>query len=55
MDTDGFIVYVKTDDIYRRCWSKIWQFKYEIDILLPKGKNKIVIGIMKFWVKSKTT
>ena len=51
MDTDSFIVHVKTDDIYKdivedvktRCDSS----NFEIDWPLPKGKSKKVIGLMK--------
>ena len=48
MDTDRFIVYIRTDDIYvdKRCWHKIWFFKL-LAKSLPKGKNKKVIGLMK--------
>ena len=36
MDTDSFIVYIKTHDIYG------------LDRPLPKGKNEKVIGLMKY-------
>ena len=36
MDTDSFIVYIKTDTS-----------NYELDRSLAKGKNKKVIGLMK--------
>ena len=51
MDTDSFIVHVKTDDIYKDIAEDVekrfdtWNF--EKDRLLPKGKNKKVIGLMK--------
>ena len=51
MDTDSFIVYIKTDDIYRDIVEDIeTRFdtsNYELDRPLPKGKNKKVIGLMK--------
>ena len=51
MDTDSFIVYIKTDDIYSDI-SKDFETKfdsssYEFDKTLPKGKNKKVIGLIK--------
>ena len=43
MDTDSFIVHVKTDDIYKDIAEDVeTRFdtsKFEIDRLLPKGKN----------------
>ena len=68
MDTDSFIVHVKTDDIYKNIAENVeTRFdtsNYEIDRPLPMGKNKQVIGQMKdevsgqimkklFWIKSK--
>ena len=51
MDTDSFIVHVKTDDIYKDIAEDVeTRFdtsKFEIDRLVPKGKNKKVIGLMK--------
>ena len=51
MDTDSFIVQVKTDDIYKDIAEDVeTRFdtsNFEIDRPLPKGKNKKVIGIMK--------
>ena len=51
VDANNFIVYIKVDDIYKdiaenvksRCDTSNW----ELDIMLPKGKNKKVIGLMK--------
>ena len=44
MDTDGFIVYTKKDDIYKDIAADVeTRFdtsSYELDRLLPKGKNK---------------
>ena len=51
MDTDSFIVYVKTDDIHKDIAEDVERrfdtSNCEIDILLPKGKNKKVLGLMK--------
>ena len=51
MDTDSFIVHVKTDDIYKDIAEDVeTRFdtsNFEIDRPLPKGKNKKVIGLMK--------
>ena len=51
MDTDGFIVYIKTDDIYKNIAEDIeTRFdtsNFELDRPLPKGKNKKVIGLNK--------
>ena len=51
IDADSFIVYIKTDDIYKNIAEDVeTRFdtsNYERDKLLPKGKNKKVIGLMK--------
>ena len=50
MDTDSFIVHVKTDiykDIAEDVERRFDILNYEIDIPLPKGKNKNVTGLMK--------
>ena len=54
MDTDSFIVYIKTlylERYCRRCWSKILHSKLWIRMQfhwsLSKEKNKKVIGLMK--------
>ena len=48
MDTDSFIVYIKTDDTYKNIAEDVkTRFdtsNYELDRPLPKGKNKEVIG-----------
>ena len=48
MDTHSFIVYIKTDDIYKEIAedveTKFDTSNYELDRPLPKGKNKKVIG-----------
>ena len=51
MDTDGFIVYIKTDDIYKDT-AKDVETRFdtsndELDRPLAKGKNKKLIGLMK--------
>ena len=43
MDTDIFIVYTKTEDVETRFDTS----NYELGRLLPKRKNKQVIGFMK--------
>ena len=49
MDTDSFIVYIKTDDIYKVIAEDVEirfdTSNYELDRPLPKGKK--IIGLMK--------
>ena len=51
MGPDSFIVYIKTDDIYKEIAdnvkTKFNTSNYDLNRLLPKGKNKKVIGSMK--------
>ena len=51
MDTDSFIVYIKTYDIYRdiaeNVETRFDTSNFELDRLLLKGENKKVIGLMK--------
>ena len=48
MDTGSLIVYVKTEDIYQdQTETRFYTSNFELDTLLPKGKNKKVIGLMK--------
>ena len=51
MDTDSFIVHVKTDDIYKDIAGNVeLRFdtsNFQIDSPLLKGKNKKVNGLMK--------
>ena len=51
MDTDSFIVYVKTENIYKNIaedFEKIFATSnFELDRALPKGKSKKVIGLIK--------
>ena len=50
MDTDSFIVYVKTDDIYKDITedveSKFDISNYELDRPFPKGQNKKAVRLM---------
>ena len=51
MDTDSFIVHIKTDDTYKDIAKDVeTRFdttNFEIDRPLSKGKNKKVIGLLK--------
>ena len=51
MDTDNFVVLVKTDDICKDISendeTRFDPSNFEIDRPLPKGKNKKVIELMK--------
>ena len=51
MDTDSFIVYIKTNDIYKDIVedveTRIDPSNYDLDRPLPKEKNKKIIGLMK--------
>ena len=51
MDTDSFIVYIKTEGIYvnivKDVETRFDTSNYELDRSLPKIKNKKVIGLMK--------
>ena len=51
MDTDSFIVYIKTDGIYKHIVEDVkTRFdtsNYKLDKPLPKGKNKKVICLIK--------
>ena len=48
---DGFIVYIKTDDIYKYITedgeTRFDTLSCELDRLLPKEKSKKVVGLMK--------
>ena len=58
MDTDGFIVHVKTDDIYKDIAEDFERrfdtLDFELDRPLPKGENKKVIRLMKDEFRGKT-
>ena len=51
MDTDSFIFYIKTEDIYsditKDVEKKFDSSNYELERPLPEEKNKKVIGLMK--------
>ena len=51
MDTDNFIVYIKTEDIYVDIGTDVQtRFDtsiYKLEGLLPREKNKKVVGLMK--------
>ena len=51
MDTDSFIVYVKTDDNYKDIAEDVETISHtsnqETDRQLPMGKNEPLIGLMK--------
>ena len=51
MDTDGFIVHIKTEDFYKDIADDVEKrfniSNYEVNRPLPAGKNKKVIGLMK--------
>ena len=51
MDTDSFIMHIKTEDFYKDIADYVEKrldtSNYEVDRPLPKGKNKKVIGLMK--------
>ena len=51
MDTDSFIMNIKTEDFYKDIANDIGKrfdtSNYECDRPLPTGKNKKVIGLMK--------
>ena len=51
MDTDSFIMHVKTEDFYKDIANDVEKrfdtSNYEINRSLPTGKNKKVIGLMK--------
>ena len=51
MDTDSFLVYIKTDDTYKNIAEDVETrfdtLNYELDRPLPKGKNEKLIGLTK--------
>ena len=51
MDTDGFIMNIKTEDFYKDIANDVEKrfdtSNYEVDRPLPTGKNKKVIALMK--------
>ena len=51
INKESFVVYTKTEDIYsdisKDVETRFDTSNYKLDIPLPKGKNKKVIGLMK--------
>ena len=51
MDTDSFIIHIKTEDFYKDVANDVEKrfdtSNYEVNRPLPTGKNKTVIGLMK--------
>ena len=51
LDTDSFIVYIKTGDNFKNIMkdveTRFGTVNFELDRLLPKGKNKNLIGLIK--------
>ena len=51
MDTDSFIIYIKTEDFYRDIEDDVEKrfdtSDYKVDRSLPTGKNRKVIGLTK--------
>ena len=51
MDTDSFIVHIKTEDFYKDIANDVERrfdtSNYEVNRLLPTRKNKKVIGLVK--------
>ena len=51
MDTDSFIMHIKKEDFYKDIANDVEKrfdtSNYEVNIPLPTGKNKNVIGLMK--------
>ena len=51
MDTDSFVVYIKTDNIYKDIAEDVETVfgtsNCELDTRLPEGKNKKIIRLMK--------
>ena len=53
MDTDSFIVYIKTEDIEKDVETRFDTSNYKLDRLLLKEKNKEVIGLIKDQIDGK--
>ena len=58
MDTDSFIMHIKTEDFYKDIADDVEKrfdtSNYEVDRPLPKDKNKKVSGLMKDELGEKT-
>ena len=62
MDTDSFIMYIKTEDFYMDIAKDVERnydtSNYTVERPLPMGKNKKVLGMMKdelggiYWIKT---
>ena len=52
MDTDSFVMNIKTEDFYKDIANDVEKrfdtSNYEVNRPLPTGKNKKVIGLMKY-------
>ena len=51
MDTDSFVMHIQTNDFYKDIASDVenrFDSNYEVNRPLPTGKNKKVIGLMKY-------
>ena len=59
MDTDSFIIYINTEDIYEDIGDDVEKrfdtSNYEVNRPLPTRKNKKVIGLMKDGLGGKVT
>ena len=57
MDTDSFIVHIKTDDIYKGIAEDVETIfntlNYQLESQLSKGRNKKAIGVMKYELEGK--
>ena len=57
MDTDSFILNIKTKDVYagtaNDAEKKFVRSNYEVERSVPKSKNKNVIGLMKDEISGK--
>ena len=59
MDTNSFIVYIKTEKIYADISKEVEArfdtstSNYQLDRFLSKGKNKKVVGLMKYELDGK--
>ena len=51
MDTDSFIIYIKTEDFYKEIDNDVEKIydtsNYKVNRPFPKRKNKKVTGLMK--------
>ena len=47
MDRDSFIINIKTEDFYEDIANDV-EKRFEVNRPLSKGKNKKVIGLMKY-------